>query len=117
MTVKEFYDKIGGSYEDAMNQLASESRILKYLGMFLDDDSFPTFKKGMESGDMQLAFRGIHTLKSVSASIGLLRLKELSFSITEDLRDGKDIASAKKKYPDALVAYDIVIKEFKSLLG
>ena len=116
MTVKEFYDRIGGGYEDAVSLLRKEERIAKYLGMFLNDDSFQLLKDGMESGDMEKAFRGAHTLQGVTANLGLAKLRKLASDLTEDLRGGCDIEHAKAAFPEVAACYEHVIgtiREFK----
>ena len=117
MTVKEFYEQIGGGYEDAMSQLRKEERIAKYLGMFLRDDSFAMLKEGMESGDMEKAFRGAHTLKGVSANLALKRLKEAVSELTEDLRGGKDLEHARAAYPGTAALYEQAVLAIRELTG
>ena len=117
MTVEEFYEKIGGGYEEAMRQLRKEDRIVKYLGMFLRDDSFAKLKDGMERLDIDAAFIGAHTLKGVAANLALLRLKDISSAITEDLREGqRDVEHAKLLYPEVAACYDQVIAAIKELV-
>ena len=116
MTVKEVYAAIGGSYEDAMGLMRKEERVSKYLGMFLRDDSYQALKDGMDSGDMDKAFRGAHTLKGVTANLALDRLREAASALTEDLRGGKDIEKAKADWPKVTEIYEEtirVIREFK----
>ena len=115
MTVKEFYEHIGGGYETAMSQLRKEERITKYLGMFLRDDSFAMLKEGMESGDMEKAFRGAHTLKGVSGNLALGSLRNQVTALTEDLRNGCNIEHAKEAYPELVRSYEHVIEEIKEL--
>ena len=115
MTVKEFYECTGGGYEEAMSQLRKEDRIVKYLGMFLRDDSFAMLKDGMETGDMEKAFRGAHTLKGVSANLALARLRRLVSDLTEDLRGGFDLAHAKEAFPEVAACYEEIITAIKEL--
>ena len=99
MTVKEFYDRIGGGYEEAMSQLRKEERVAKYIAMFPKDDSFALLQSSMASGDMETAFRAAHTLKGVAANLAFLKLRKLASDLTENLRGGKDIEHAKAAYP------------------
>ena len=116
MTVKEFYDSIGGGYENAMALMRKEERVFKYLGMFLRDDSFAMLKDGMDSGDMEKAFRGAHTLKGVAGNLGLEKLRGVISDLTEDLRNGKDIDHARAAYPDAAACYEKVVAAIKEFL-
>ena len=115
MTVKEFYDRIGGGYDQAMSQLRKEERIAKYLGMFPKDDSFQMLKDGMESGDMEKAFRGAHTLKGVSANLALADLRQKVSDLTEDLRGGRDLAHAVEAWPVVAACYEQVIRAIEEL--
>ena len=110
MTVKEFYERIGGGYDQAMSQMRKEERVAKYLRMFLRDESFSMLKSAMESDDMQQAFAGAHTLKGVSANLALSHLNSLVSALTEDLRGGRDIPHAREAYPEVAACYDDVIK-------
>jgi len=38
MTVQEFYDEVGGDYNDIMSRLRTEDRIKKFAGMFARDE-------------------------------------------------------------------------------
>ena len=109
MTVKEFYDKIGGGYEDAITQLRKEERIARYIKMFPGDDSFSTLADALKSGDIETAFRGAHTLKGVCANLAFARLRALASDITEDLRGGKDPAHAQQAFPEVEECYRQVI--------
>lgn len=60
-------------------------RILK---KFLEDQSYQELKISWEDKDYDMAFRAAHTLKGVSANLGLGQIRELSSVITEQLRPG-----------------------------
>ena len=113
MNVKEFYESVGGDYNEAMSLLRKEERAAKYLGMFLRDDSFSILKEGMDNDDMELAFRGAHTLKGVAGNLCLARLKKLASDLTEDLRNGADIEHAKAAYPAVADCYKEVIDKIQ----
>ena len=116
MTVKEFYESIDGNYDEAMCQLRKEERIVKYLTMFLRDDSFENLRTGMEEGDMQKAFLGAHTLKGICGNLVFTRLQGLSSSITEDLRNGHDLEHAKVAYPEVAACYKQIVDAVKLLV-
>ena len=48
MTVKECYDRIGGSYDEAKQRLMDDKRMVKFLGMFLRDTSFQEITAALE---------------------------------------------------------------------
>lgn len=68
-----------------MNNEGQYCRILK---KFMEDKSYDELKISWEEGDYEAAFRWAHTLKGVSANLGLGGIRELSSAITEQLRPG-----------------------------
>ena len=117
MTVKEFYDRIGGGYDEAMAQLRKEERIAEYLRMYLADTSFATLKEGMESDNMERAFLGAHTLKGVCANLAFLKLRDASSELTEALHGGKDIPHAKELYPTVEILHLALVEAINEYLA
>ena len=88
MSLSEFYSSLGESLDEVLDRLRMESRIMKYLRLFLEDPSFNELKEAFESKDAKTAFRAAHTLKGVAANLGLNKLSNTSSDLTEDLRPG-----------------------------
>ena len=88
MTIKEFYEKIGGDYDEVLGRLFSEALIKKFLIKFLTDKSYQTFFEEIEKQNIEEAFRAAHTLKGVSLSLGFKRLGDCSGVLCEMLRQG-----------------------------
>lgn len=86
MTLSEFYNSIGESLVEVLGRLGMESRIAKYLGLFLQDPSFNELKEAFANDDAKTAFRAAHTLKGVASNLGLNKLSTSSSELTEDLR-------------------------------
>ena len=91
MTMEECYSRLGGSYEEIMGRLPSLKLIEKFIGKFLEDDSYQTLCDAINTGDRAAAFRAAHTLKGVSANLSFTRLKESAGELTELLRPECDI--------------------------
>ena len=53
MTVKAFYDEIGGNYDEVMFRLKKEERMIKFLNMFLRDKSFEQLSQFIEQKDVE----------------------------------------------------------------
>lgn len=87
MDMKEFYEKTGGDYEGVLSRLMNERIMKKFVFKFLDDPSFRTLKRALNSGDSDEAFRAAHTLKGVCQNLGFTRLYESSSALTEALRN------------------------------
>ena len=45
MRPEQFYQEIGGSYQEALTRMPDDRRIVRYLGMFLQDPSMEELGK------------------------------------------------------------------------
>ena len=63
MTVKDFYDNIGGNYASIIVRMKTDDRICKFLKMFLQDKSYETLLQTMSEEKVKEAFLAAHTLK------------------------------------------------------
>lgn len=114
MTVKEFYDFIGGGYEEMFGKFRSDERIVRFLGMFQRDQSFAQLKEALNNDDCQQAFVAAHTLKGVSMNLCLHDVITQAVSITEALR-AENILLAKQLFPDVEAVYNKTIEALASL--
>lgn len=115
MTVQEFYDEVGGDYNDIMSRLRTEDRIKKFAGMFTRDGSYNVLVKSIQDGDIEEAFRAAHTMKGMCQNMAFTRLYQSSHEITEILR-GKDLEGAQKMLDVVAKDYHIVISGIGKLL-
>ena len=97
MTLSEFYSSLGESLDEVLERLRMESRVAKYLGLFLNDPSFSELKEAFANNDAKTAFRSAHTLKGVAANLGLNKLSASSSETHRRLTPG----SVYGKLPDA----------------
>ncbi len=87
MNLQEFYQSAGGNASATTARLGcNEKIILKFLKMFLADESFEGLTESLSKGDIQTAFRKAHTLKGIVANLGLENLYVLASDVTEILR-------------------------------
>ncbi len=86
MNIEECYQRMGGDYAQVLNRLPSEALVKKFVIKFLDDGSYPELCQAMAQGDRETAFRAAHTLKGVSANLGMEQLRRSASSLTESLR-------------------------------
>lgn len=91
MTIRECYDRLGGSYDDIKRRLPTDALIEKFLGKFLSDGSYELLINSMSGGDRETAFRGAHALKGVCANLGFSKLYDSSSKLTEALRNAEII--------------------------
>lgn len=105
MTLTEFYEQVGGSYETAINRLRRDELIKKYLKMFLDDASFAKLDAAVSAKDVTAVFEASHALKGLAANLELTRLFNAASAICEDTRHGspagnldEEMAAVKNEY-------------------
>lgn len=116
MTLKELYEKINGSYDDAIGRLMKDSLIERFVLMYLRDDSFNNLLKAIETGNISEEFRAAHTLKGVAANLAFTNLQVAASNLTEQLRSQTEQANP-ELVETVKVAQDIVLKgieEFQS---
>lgn len=110
MTVKEFYNGIGGNFEDVVYRLNNEKNILKYLSKLLADGTFEELVAAMEKGDYETAFRSAHTLKGLCLNFSLTTAVSAFSVLTELLR-------AKRSEEEIIAAYENAENIYRSILG
>ena len=113
--IQEFYEKINGNYELALSRMQNDERIKKYLNFFLIDESYKGLEEGMNSNDVESAFRGAHTLKGVCQNMAFTALSTVVEQITEELR-AKDFEKAKQSFPQVEEEYKKVIDEINKII-
>ncbi len=116
MTVKECYDRIGGSYDEAKQRLMDDKRMIKFLGMFLRDTSFEQITEALAKNDYAEAFKGAHSLKGVSHNMAFAALCSAVDVLTEDLRSGNPSADITGLYGKTKEAYELTVQTIKELL-
>ena len=110
MRPEQFYQEIGGSYQEALTRMPDDRRIVRYLGMFLQDPSMEELGKALTAGDAEEAFRMAHALKGTCLTLGLGRLTVRASELTEMDRQagrgqagipgpGRDISGDLRKDP------------------
>lgn len=88
--LREFFTAIGSDYDEVLSRLLSEEILIKFLPRFPEDPTYDALKKAQTQHDIAAAFLAAHTLKGVSASLGLQQLAEAASALTEQLRPQTD---------------------------
>ena len=86
MTLEEFYEAIAGDLPGVRGRLLSDERIVKFVGIFMDDPTYATLIQKVEEKDYPEAFRAAHTMKGLCANLGFTELLDASSELTEALR-------------------------------
>ena len=105
ITLTQFYECAGGNADETLVRLGiNEDIIKKFLKKFLSDSSFHTLEQTLDLGDLNTAFRMAHSLKGLSANLGLQNLFSKASEVTEYLRAG-NTAQAKNSMPGLKTEY------------
>ena len=83
---KEFYEKIGGDYSDALSRRMRDSLIRKFVLKFPDDKNFAALKEAVGDERWDDAFAYAHTLKGVSLNLAFARLSAELVTLNDLLR-------------------------------
>ncbi len=115
MTVKEFYDAIGGGYEVMVKKFSSDATITAFLKIFKRDKSFATLVEKLDVGDVEAAFIAAHTLKGVVLNLNMEGLMQPVFNVTEALRAGK-LDEGRELFPALKEVYEKAVEALNELL-
>lgn len=114
--LKEFYSETNGDLEDVIGRLKDEERVIKFVKLFLHDDTIKMLNESQKNSDYQTAFRAAHTLKGTSKEMGFLKLNKLSQDLTEELRSIQaehiNIENANDLLNKINCEYNVILKSF-----
>ena len=127
MELKDFFDRVGGNYDEVLSRLMTDKRIYKYLGMFESSDNYPILKSALSDMDCRQIFNESHTMKGMCANLGLKSLENASSDICELFRPCRnsdcDISLFKEGIGDITplvnaldCAHEITVSSIKELL-
>lgn len=115
MTVEDLYFEIEGNYSDVVERFVTESKIIRFVLLFLNDGSYEAYIQAMQAEKADEAFLAIHTLKGVCLNLGFQGMYKVVNNITELLKANK-FEEAKKKLPDLKAVYEKHINAIKKFL-
>lgn len=110
MTLEEFYEVVGGSFQEVMARIPSRDMIQKFVCHFAEDTTFSDWQMAQKNQDIQAAFRAAHTMKGIAANLGFQNLTRVSEELTEELRPGTNMGSdsLRKEFEEAY--HDVIEK-------
>lgn len=88
MTLQELYQKIDGSYEQAVMVLRMDKLIDKHIRKFPKNGVTESLIEAGKSMDPKSLFEASHALKGVCANLGLVKIAEAASDIAEEYRPG-----------------------------
>ena len=86
MNLEKLYKEIHGDYAVAMARLMYDRLVEKFVLKFLSDPSMQQLRDAIASGEHDVAFRAVHTLKGVAANLSFTELWKAASALTEQLR-------------------------------
>ena len=108
LNLEQFYAAVGGNAAENISRLGGNRTLLELLlSKFPKDDSFRTLSEAIDGSKTEEAFRAAHTLKGVSANLGIQSLFIKASEVTEYLRGG-NLEAARTRMPDLTGEYDRV---------
>ena len=114
MDLKEFYEAVGGDYDEVFSRLQRDALILKFVKRFASDRSYRDLKKAEEEKDIKGAFLAAHTLKGIACTLGIKNLTDAASDLTEQLRSLKDFPD-KSLFKAVDIAYEQAVKLISEL--
>lgn len=69
--------------------MGNEALYVKFLGRFVEDESFQNIQIQWKRGNIKEAFKEAHTLKGLLLNLGLENVMKSVMPITEQLRQGE----------------------------
>lgn len=90
MSLEACYAQLGGDLETARARLMTDERIEKFIGFFAVDPSFDNLQAALDEGNMQEAFRAVHTLKGNSINMGFAPLADVAVELADVLRPNEE---------------------------
>ena len=107
MTIQECYQQLGGDFAQVEKRLSSVALIKRLIAMFPDDRCFFDLYAAMKEGHFERAFLAAHTLREVSANLGLNRLL---FSVSQ--LTGSLHGRSKTIPPEACLLFEKTAKDY-----
>ena len=115
MDTAKCYEAFGGNYEAVSNRIPGDALIEKFLVKFLDDTSYDSLCSSMSVGDCKGAFSAAHTLKGVSANLGISSLFVAADALTESLRnvEGGIPEESAGHFEKVKITYEMVVSTIR----
>ena len=86
MDIKQFYEEIGGNYQEALSRLMNDALIEKFVLKFKESQKLDALESAIKAHDYEKAFFEVHTLKGVSLNLAFKELGAAAVILTELIR-------------------------------
>lgn len=115
MTIIEFYEKVGGDYNEVIGRLLKDERIYKYLNKFVGGDDYNALKKLCDDQNWEEAFRCVHSLKGMCLNLGISKLAASSSALCEELRHGAPNCDISGMLEEVKNDYEVAVSSIKEI--
>lgn len=87
MHIKKFYETIGVDPTNVLHRFGDNEMMLeKFLGKFLNDQTFLALDNAIKEENWEEVFRSAHTLKGICGNFDFIELYNLASKIVEEYR-------------------------------
>ena len=86
MTIEALYSAVGGDYQATLRRLMVPEIVETFAVRYAQDATVDRLHQALESGDGELAFRTVHSLRGLAQNLGFPRLYQAAAVLTEALR-------------------------------
>lgn len=114
MTIKEFYKRINGNYEDVLLRLPTEAFVKRFVKRFADDTSFSELEKAIAEQNIKESFEASHKLKGIAANLSFTQLYERLIVLTDQLRPQTEVAN-EILFHNVRESYECIITNIKGI--
>lgn len=84
-------EECGADVKETLRRfMGNENMYMKFLKKFPDDPNYQNLGSSLEKGDYEEAFKYAHTLKGVSANLGIVPVQTAVSGLVEELRGRKN---------------------------
>lgn len=106
MNLMESCEKLNIKYTDMISKFGNNEMIyIRFLKKFLEDKTYETLEMAWKKKDYKEIERTAHTLKGITANLGINRLNMLTNELVQDIRE--------QKYKMLEDIYQEIQKEYK----
>ena len=117
MELNNFFEEVGGSYNEVISRLGKDERIVKYLIRFVESDPMSDFDRALGENNIEDAFRALHSIKGMCLNLGLGALGKSSSELCEEYRHGAPEGDVSELTARTRADYATAIAAIKKLTG
>lgn len=118
MNDKEKIIDMGIDYNEVMTRFAFQEQLyMKFLKKFAQDPNYSLLISAYENHDYKTIESSAHTLKGVSANLGLKELSHACEIIVLDVREDKDRSVLRSDLKKLQIIYENIIFQVKTMVG